>query len=225
MPGGEEKRGNRRMTTTAGEPAPERNEEKTMTKNNIIIAAMTAASALAMAAPASAQTATGTVNITGSVASKCVVLPGSGSTFGTTVALGELAQADGTMRNNLAATFNAAAGLTARVLCNTAAPTISVDAEEITAATAATAGYTNRIDYTASVAVTTTGVSPAPFTNDSAVGPLAATLIGGGRLANNGGSNIAITANNFRTVSGATDLLVADPTYTGKITVVIAPGA
>jgi len=189
-----------------------------------MLMALGAGSMIAIAAPAAAQNVTGTVNITGSVAPKCLVVPGNGSTFGTTVALGELADTTGKMRTDLAASFNASAGLTARVVCTSAAPTISVDADPITAATAlGGGGYDNSIDFTASVAVTTTAGAAGPFTNDSAAAAGADTAIGG-RLANNGSDNIAISASNFRTDT-ATDLLAADPTYTGKITVVIKPGA
>ena len=178
-----------------------------------MLMALGAGSMIAIAAPAAAQNVTGTVNITGSVAPKCLVVPGDGSTFGTTVALGELADTTGKMRTNLAASFNASAGLTARV-----------GADPITAATAlGGGGYDNSIDFTASVAVTTTAGAAGPFTNDSAAAAGADTAIGG-RLANNGSDNIAISASNFRTDT-ATDLLAADPTYTGKITVVIKPGA
>ena len=186
--------------------------------------ALVSAAALvaAIATPAAAQNVTGTVNITGSVAPKCLVVPGAGGTFGTTVALGELAQADGTMRTDLAATFDAAAGLTARVVCTTAAPTISVDATAITAAAGApAAGYDNSIDFDANVAVTYVGGS-ATFSNDSNDAALAATAIGG-RLANNGSDNISITASDFHT-NAVTDLLVADNSYAGSIAIVIAPG-
>ena len=197
--------------------------ERDSTVNKFMLMALGAGSMIALAAPAAAQNVTGTVNITGSVAPKCLVVPGAGSTFGTTVALGELADTTGKLRTNIATDFNAAAGLTARVVCTTAAPTISVNADPITAATATGGGYDNSIDFTASVAVTTTTGPAGPFTNDSAAAAGADTLVGG-RLANNGSDNIAISASNFRTNTAA-DLLSADPTYTGKITVVIKPGA
>lgn len=187
------------------------------------IAFAAAALATVAAMPAAAQQVTGTVNITGSVAPKCLVVPSNGGTFGTTVALGELAQSNGTMRTDLAASFNAASGLSARVVCTSAAPTISVDANPLATAAPADTGYDNSIDFTASVAVTTVGTSPAPFTNDTAAAALSATAIGG-RLANNGSDNIVITASNFRTGT-VNDLLVASPTYSGSIAVVIAPGA
>jgi len=186
----------------------------------LLLAALAASAAFA--SPAVAQTVTGTVTITGSVANKCLVLPGSGSTFGTTVDLGELAQADGTMRTNLAASFNAAAGLTARVVCTTANPTIAIDSTALATVAPAAAGYDNSIDFQADVAVTTIN-STTTYSNDSAAVPLGATALDG-RLANNGSSNIAITASNFRT-GALTDLLVASPTYTGQILITIAPGA
>lgn len=182
-----------------------------------------AAGVAMIAAPAFAQDSTGTITITGSVAPKCLVASDSGNSFGATIGLGELTGTNGKLRTNVATSFNAGEGRTARVVCTSGAPTISVDANAITAATAADTGYDNSIDFTASVLVTTTGTSPAEFTNDSASEPRVDSLIGGGRLANDGNDNIVITARNFRT-NGSNDLLVADPTYTGSIVVVIKPG-
>jgi hypothetical protein len=189
-----------------------------------LFAISVAASLVAMASPALAQDVTGTVNITGTVAPKCLVVPGAATSFSQNVALGELAQADGTLATDLAARFLSAggSGLEARVVCTTAAPTISVDATEIQSTAAAAPGYANRIDFTANVAVTTTN-GTANFSNSSAGAALSAAPIGG-RLANNGGNNIAITATGFAT-ENATDLLVAASDYTGQIVVVIAPGA
>jgi hypothetical protein len=183
-----------------------------------------AALAAAIATPAAAQDVTGTVVIEGSVAEKCLVVPGAGDEFGTTVNLGELAQADGTMRTDLSADFNAASGLTARVVCTTAAPTITVDATAITAQnnTTSDTGYDDSIDFDAHVEVDYVGGS-ATFSNDSNDAALAETAIGG-RLANNGSDNITITADDFHT-DAATDLLVADTDYAGSIVVVIAPSA
>lgn len=189
-----------------------------------LLALSAAASLMTISSTAFAQDVTGTVNITGTVAPKCLVVPGAGNSFETTVALGELAQADGRLATDLAARFgtNGGAGLQARVVCTTPAPTISVDATAITSAAPAASGYSNRIDFTANVAVTTVS-SENSFSNSSTAAPLAATPIGG-RLANNGNSNIAITASNFATPN-VSDLLVAATDYTGRIVVVIAPGA
>jgi hypothetical protein len=199
--------------------------ERNSKVNKYLLAALAAGSMIAMAAPAAAQTVTGTVNITGSVANKCAVLPGSGSTFGGTVALGELAQADGTMATDLATRFNAAANaaqLNFRVVCNTATPTVAVDATELTTPGTPPAGYASRIDYAAHVAVSLTPTGTDTFSNDSRNAAGAATATSA-RIANNGGNNVSVTADTFGTAA-LTDLLTAGA-YTGNISIVIAPGA
>lgn len=177
-----------------------------------------AASAAALATPASAQNVTGTINLTGSVAGKCAIQTTGAATFGDTVAFGELAAANGTLRAGLAGEFGTRS---ASVVCTTATPKITVDANALSASTPVTAtGYDDSIDFTASVAVVTTGVNGGPFTNASGVAPVA-TVIGGGRLANSA-NNINITTSNYHTAA-LTDLLVADPTYTGSVVVTITP--
>lgn len=192
-----------------------------MNKNILGIAA--ALVMLPIATAVSAQSVTGTVNITGSVAPKCAVTQGGGGTFSSTVALGELAQADGRLATDLAARFAASpASLQASVVCTAAAPTIAVDATEITSATASATGYANRIDFIARVAVDTVTQTGVPFTNDSRNAAGTATPIGA-RIANNS-NNIRITATDFGTAQ-ASDLLVAANDYSGRISIVIAPGA
>ena len=194
-------------------------------KKNILFA-LTAVSALAIAAPASAQDVTGVVDITGTVAPKCLVVPGAGANFGTIagspVSLGELAGADGTLATDLATRFTTAGGsvLSTRVVCTSAAPAIAVDADTITSTTAADTGYSNVIDFTANVAVTTVTGPAGPFTNNSSGAAGTLTAIGG-RLANNGSNNITISATNFSAGAGNPLLVAGD--YTGKITVLISP--
>lgn len=191
------------------------------------LGAVAALAVAASATPAMAQTTdvTGTINMTGSVQTRCIVLPNAGNTFGTTIDFGELAQADGTLRTDLATAFDTigGTGLSARVVCTTPNPTISVDATPLATVAPADAGYDNSIDFLARVFVDTTTANDIEFTNDSGAADGTAVPIGG-RLANNGGDNITIAAANFRT-DAATDLLVASPTYTGQIVVVISPGA
>ena len=189
-----------------------------------------AASAASVATPAFAQV-TGTINLSGKVDPKCLVLPGNGAAFGpsATIQLGEVADATGKLRasSTIETQINGTAGTTARVVCTSAAPTISVDATELATTALAATGYHNSIDFNAKVVVTRvigTTVDSATFNNDSSAAPLGATAIGG-RVANNGSDNIVITTNNFRTNNPTTDLLVASPTYTGSIVVVISPGA
>lgn len=197
--------------------------------SKILLTALAAASALAIASPAAAQSVTGIVNITGNVDSKCIVVDAGantgGGSFGGTVALGNLAQADGTMATDLATRFNstAATNLNYKIVCTSANTSVAVDSDPIVAATGlAQAGYANRIDYKATVAVTLVGGPGTPVENDSAAAATAA-VNQGGRLAATG-TNISVSASNFRTAN-ATDILVADPVYTGKITIVVSPVA
>lgn len=192
-------------------------------KKFVLLAAV--ASAAAFASPAAAQSATGTVNITGHVDAKCIVVTGTGTsgTFGTNVDLGDLAAADGTLATDLASRFTSTGGtaLSAKVVCTGAAPTISVNADTLTASAAtATTGYDNSIDFTARATLVTVGQNNGPFENSSAAAAGTAVAVGS-RLANQA-TNVTISAFGFQTNS-PTDLLAADPTYSGKITVVIAP--
>lgn len=184
-----------------------------------------AASTAAIATPASAQTiSTGTITLQGSVQAKCTVTGGtSPTTFAETVLFGELAQANGTLRSGLASEFATRSGT---VVCTSGAPTIKIEAQPLSAVNAVAAppaGYANRINYTASVAVTTTSpTNNGPFTDSSTTaGASSVTAIGGGMLANSA-SNINITTANYATPV-ATDILVADTLYEGKVIVTIAP--
>ena len=182
------------------------------------IAFLAVAAAAVLATPAMAQNVTGTINLTGSVGAKCSVTPGDGSTFTDTVAFGELAKTDGTVRTDLATAFGTKSFT---VKCNTGTPTVAVDATALATTATASTGYDNSIDFQASVAVTAVGpTNNGPFLNDSSTAPLAATAVGS-PLANSA-NNVKITTSNYRT-NTATDLLVASPTYTGSIVVVISP--
>lgn len=181
------------------------------------IALFAAATAAVLATPAMAQNVTGTINLSGSVAAKCSVTPGDGSTFTDTVAFGELAKTDGTVRTDLATAFGTKSFT---VKCNTGTPKVSVDATALATVAPTSTGYDNSIDFQAAVAVTAVGVNNGPFLNDSSVAPLASTAVGSA-LANSA-SNVQITTSNYRT-NNATDLLVASPTYAGSIVVVISP--
>lgn len=195
-----------------------------------IVTALAAASALAIATPAAAQTVTGVVNITGNVDSKCIVAtagnPTGPATFGGTVALGNLAQADGTLATDLSTRFNAPGNNTQlqyKIICTSANTNVSVDADPIVAATGlAQTGYANRVDYKAHVAVTLVGGAGAPLASDSS--DAAATAVNYTDRLAVAATNITVTADTFRTAN-VTDILVADASYTGKITIVVSPGA
>lgn len=195
--------------------------------NKILLTALAASTAL-IAMPAAAQTVSGDVTITGSVAPKCLVVTGgtpSGSTFAGTIALGELAGADGRLRTDVETTFDtAAAALNFQVVCTSGNTSVTVNANPIAAVNVASvpAGYSRSIDYTANVTFTLTPSGAPVVSNDSANAPGGATLLGG-RLAS-GATNIAIDGANFRTAA-ITDLLAADTAYEGHILITIAPAA
>ena len=181
------------------------------------IAFLAAAACAALATPAMAQNVTGTITLNGNVAAKCSVTPGSGATFAETVNFLELAQANGTLRTGLSTDFGTRS---ATIVCNTGTPKIAVDANPLATGGTAPTGYSNTINYTASVAVNTTAANAGPFTNATTATPLTATTIGGGSLAN-AASNINITTTGY-TTTNASDILVAGA-YTGNIVVVISP--
>ncbi|TMJ11573.1 MAG: hypothetical protein E6G94_15645 [Alphaproteobacteria bacterium] len=197
--------------------------------NKVLLTALAAASALAIASPAAAQTATGVVNITGNVDSKCIVIapgtPTGGNAFGGTVSLGNLAQANGTLESTatLESRFAAAgaANLEYRVVCTAASTKISVDADPITTAAASTTGYSNTVQYQANVAVLLANSTPTPLVNDSLA--VAATETTYPDRLKASVNNIIVTASNFRSAA-ATDVMLAGA-YTGKITIIVTPTA
>lgn len=186
------------------------------------IATLVLLASAAIASPAMAQTAnvTGTINITGTVQAKCLVVPGNGNTFGTTVAMGELSQADGTLKTSatLSGTFATVGGtgLTAQVVCTSANPDVSVLAEPLVNTVTADPGYDNTIDYTADV--TFTRVGGTTLVSDPSAVPAATTTTLASRLTGTG-TNVSVATSGW-TASG---VLVAG-SYAGKITIVIAPG-
>lgn len=188
----------------------------------IALIAMTAAAAIATPAMAQSTSVTGTIDITGTVAPKCFVIGQAvGSTFGTTVPMGELAQANGTLKASadLSAQFLTVGGaaLDARVLCTTATPNVSVTAEPLVNTVAADTGYDNSIDFTADV--TFTRVGGTTLVSDLSSNPAASTATLPTRLTGTG-TNVEVRTSAWN----ASGVLVAGD-YTGKITVVIAPGA
>lgn len=192
----------------------------------ILISALAAASALA-AVPASAQTATGVVNVTGTVGDKCIVTnagtPTGGASFGGSVNLGQLDDsATGLLKPTatLSSAFAAAGStnLSYRVVCTTAKTDVTVDTDALvnSGATVST-GYANIVNYNANVLLAMVGGSQT-VSNDS-LAPATNSIIND-RLAT-GATNISVSADTFRTPSAA-DVLLAG-TYNGKITISIAP--
>jgi hypothetical protein len=184
--------------------------------NKIIFTALLAGSATA-ASPAFAQSATGTVEVSGTVASKCTAsAPISG-----TIDLGELALDSGTV--DTAFSDNGGLSKSFTVKCTSAAPHIKVVASPLSVASpSGAAGYTGVVHYTATLtAAKAGGGSPATVAHTSnAAAPDAVAV--GGRLAN-AANNITVAVSDGFTTS-ATDLLEAG-SYEGEVTVTVSPTA
>lgn len=158
--------------------------------------------ALAVASPALAQSATGTVNIDGSVANRCMfTLPNA------TISLGELSLAsngklDPAKVNGKTATLTG--------WCNGTASTMTVTTTQLTTPTAATTGFDNRVDYTG------TAVANAVSGSDSSLTAGAGTPVTVGQFT----GNIVVT---LSAASSPTSGLMVAGAYTGNVQVTLAP--
>jgi hypothetical protein len=180
---------------------------------------------LAVAPAVMAQTVTGTVNVTGSVAAKCVVITGgSGSSFSGSIPLGELAGTDGTLATTLSGSTNASpAGSTQfRVNCNSAAPKVTISSTRLslTPSVAAPAGYTGVIDYTAALDAALSSGSTETVAYVTAAALPAATVQSLSASLANSPNNLTVKAYGLNT--GAGDLLMAG-NYASVISITIEP--
>ncbi|WP_106638921.1 hypothetical protein [Allosphingosinicella vermicomposti] len=182
------------------------------------IALATVAALAAFAAqPAFAQAA-GTVDITGSVAAKCTaVTPISG-----TITLGELAKSTGTVDSGFGSNTG---GLSRQftIRCNGANPQLSVNAKALTnaAVTTASLGYTNQVNYTATLTAVGAKGGTATVT-DLTSSQGATTGLLGDRLAS-ASNNVTLAISNGQT-SDSTAILEAG-SYAGSVDVIISPAA
>lgn len=191
----------------------------------IVLIAMTAAAAITTPAMAATTTTdvTGTINISGSVAPKCFVLNGEteSASFTANVAMGELADADGTLlpTGTLETKFESVGGdaLDVRVLCTSATPNVSVKATPLVGNAAATGDYTNIVNYQADV--TFSLVSGEDIVSDASTDDNATEDTLAGRL-NGTGTNVSVRTSNW----DADGVLTAGQ-YAGQIVINIAPGA
>ena len=185
--------------------------------------------ALASSAAASAQTATGTITINGSVARKCAVTAGgTGGSFSDTVSLGELAGSDGTLLASLGSTSAASPAFTSSftLKCTSANMGVSVTASPMrnTAGPAAPSGYTNTINIFGRAAIDLVGggVTPLLVDDSSAAAGATTDTLGAGNFLANIANNIRVSAFGFNTSPNTSDLLVSGA-YTGTIVVVLTP--
>ena len=173
----------------------------------------------AIATPALAQSASGTVAVTGTVAGKCTAItPITG-----TITLGELANSGGTIISG----FTNVTGTLTRsftVICTSSNASITVSSTNlVNSADATTAnGYTGTVHYTSTLTAQKAGGgadASAVYTSADAL-PAATTVSLADRL-KNAANNVTVTVSNG-TTTNATDLLKAG-TYNSTITITVAP--
>ncbi|MFL6858666.1 MAG: hypothetical protein ACJ8DZ_05430 [Allosphingosinicella sp.] len=184
-----------------------------------LVALTLAAATAAIATPAAAQTvASGTVTVTGTVAAKCTTNPN----LDASITLGELALANGTVDP----AFSGAVGGLSRsfsVVCTSSSPILSVEALPLlnAAIVTPTAGYTNRVNYTATLTANKAPTGSASAVDLSATAGATTQSLAGHLL--NAANNVTIAVSTGATVNAA-DLLEAG-SYAGSILISVAPGA
>lgn len=181
-----------------------------------------------LAAPAFAQSVSGTINVTGSVATKCQVIPvvGDGSSFTGLIALGELADSDGTLKDTLQSTTSGspAGSVQVRVNCSGSTANLSLSSTRLSDNNVATppTGYSDDINYTSRLSVNLATGGPTVLTYDSTSLPAASTGSTTAPLAN-AANNVTVSMYNLHAEGGDTDLLVASTLYASTISVLITP--
>ena len=158
--------------------------------------------AVVLASPAFAQSATGTVNIDGSVAGRCMfTLPNA------TISLGEISLAsngklDPAKVNGRTATLTG--------WCNNTSASMSVTTTQLTTGTSAPTGFDNRVDYTGTAVTGSVSAADSSLTAGAGT-PSTVGLFTG---------NIVVTLSGASSPSNG--LMVAG-TYTGTVVVTLTP--
>jgi hypothetical protein len=182
------------------------------------IVALALLATAAIATPAMAQSASGTIQVTGVVPGKCTALtPITG-----TITLNDISTATGTV---LSAFSNNAGGLSRSftVVCTSANASISVSSDALNNASDASTGggYTGRVHYTSTLSANKAGGGAATAVYTTAdVLPAATTTPLADRLAV-GANNVTVAVSNGTTTNSG-DVLKAG-NYSSTITVTVAP--
>ena len=195
---------------------------------HLFTTAATVAAVCIMGGVAQAQTATGTIGVTGTVTAKCVVItggPAGGSTFSSTLSLGSLNDpTTGYLLSTLGgSTPVGGATATFQINCSGSKTAIDLAATRMNNAAGATeAGYSANIDYTADAKFTEVGGGNETFSYTTAASPPAdnvQTLAN--RLANAAG-DVVVDVRSLSAENGPASILEAG-TFSGIITLKISP--
>lgn len=193
-----------------------------------IAVAVLASATILSAAPAAAQVASGTVNITGKVGERCSVIEqgAAAQTFTRTIDLQRLDNDNGLLRAELGTSSSAAPAdglkVNARVNCNTNNPTIGVSASKLSnGGTDPGAGYSNTINYSASLKVRTQSskIVEAIYATASDVNPVKRAL--GERIAGGTDNNVEVSV--FGLAPDRASAQLAQGNYNSAVTVTIEP--
>ena len=182
------------------------------------IAYIAMAAAAMAATPAMAQSATGSVDVTGFVLGKCTAQ----TPITDSINLGDLATSAGTINS----TFSANVGGLSRsftVVCTSANVniTVSSDALNNTTDSSTSGGYAGRVHYTSTLSANKAGGGAATAAYTTAdVLPAATTTALGDRL-QNGTNNITVTVSNGHTTN--TGDVLKSGTYNSTIQITVSP--
>ena len=180
------------------------------------------------AAPAFAQSTTGNINVTGFVGDRCSVVEAGvpAQVFNRTIDLQRLDDDSGLLRAELGSSTSAAPAdgliVNARVNCNSSNPTIGVSATKLTnGGTDPGTGYSNVIDYSASLKVLTQSAATveAIFATASDLVPVTQPL--GERIAGGTDNNVEVSVFGLAADKPAAQL--EQGTYNAAVTVTIEP--
>jgi hypothetical protein len=159
-----------------------------------------------LASPVAAQTATGTVDITGSVAGRCLfTLPNQ------TISLGELSLGgSGSTAGKLDTSRVDGQSRTLIGWCNNTAATMSVTTTQLTNPAATSTGFDNRIDYTATAVANTVSAADTSLTAGAGTASTVGMFTG----------NIVVTLSGS---SSPTNGLLVAGAYSGNVVVTLTP--
>jgi hypothetical protein len=177
------------------------------------------------AAPASAQTVSGQVNVNGFVSPRCGSTYAGDSSFSGTIALGELSQTSGTLSPTLAnSTTSAPAGAVEfTVGCTSAASTVTLSATRLSnPAVPNLETSSNDIDYTAEIRIALAEGGYATIDYRTAAALPAATVAPLTDVYANQPNNFSVRAFNLESENGASSFLVTG-TYSSVITITVSP--